>query len=1052
MLPNQFMRAFDRCFDHFDNQTDIVLEKSALYCTAQWICHNYQYAEVGRDDVSRIINSTHMRKVLQILYPQNNYKLDIDRLHRLCHQIRKAKMTGDRAKLFYQYYLTCSVTDTSLFAESTNVLPLLRNGPISCTTIHLAMLFSEGKQGTRDIFSLEIPEVFKHHSDTLRNLGVNYEEFERIWDAVHYLDVSRPMRKRQKIEKAMGAYRKFKVPNTMLLQQYAQARHYTPEELRHKINPWEYAQRTLNNVIPEAGMSVDEELFNSAAYQISRELPTDVIHTVFYKGRDDSGIELALARSELKRLISCGKSCLIVNPSPVFLSEIDNLLNCSKPEINVHENSQITFAVEDQVVAFLYAQQFPKYRFVLTEDLDKELVVYELLVILARDQKMAPLWHALSLCQDKAWVFLLIPQTAMTDPSNMLARCLQNNRIHPDWILEVPAVLSKSKPRKKMLVSCRKGVPYEGRAINLLSAVTNDRGDYIALKKEQCTIPCEWLFQGKTLAQMRSAIQTAKDDVGKQARDSQVYDFSREIKICYNIIRRDGAVERARAYYRNIHRPETEINRTKGKRPNSIKTERGLRGKSEDEILHKLEQVALYDEYYDHIATDIKDYYRGHLHELTVKTMWFCCRKELLSRISYDDNWAKQMFCGENQSLSNLISGDCIPDDVVTAVEALCGPNVAGKREWLQLNLIFQVAKEEGLIGNNPLASFVHVVKEENRKKIYLLNAALKKSHFTDEEEKRMVQFLQELVPLPNKKDHAVPRYVLESKWFVGAFSLFAGLPIREICPLLWKDLHCIDGMDEMQLYITKHLNANDEVISNVNYGNKEHYRKVAVDLVLGQMLKLRKQYLMDSLGYTEGALAELPIILENEPSGRGRRKHKMITRSTARKVNNQLLSVAKIQNEIISLLEGDTQFDVNLNAYTNDLFAANFRHKAYHTCGFTVGELCYHAGNKGPDTFSRHYCDYGNDFLQYDMVHKLYRWTYMYDPSNMGESIFFSEQVIQNDCEYTTCRYTKGRAHIGLSLKPNEYAEGTVRVEIECEHGFDGMAVAFGREVCCDE
>ena len=40
------------------------------------------------------------------------------------------------------------------------------------------------------------------------------------------------------------------------------------------------------------------------------------------------------------------------------------------------------------------------------------------------------------------------------------------------------------------------------------------------------------------------------------------------------------------------------------------------------------------------------------------------------------------------------------------------GENGAGKKEWQQLYLIYQVAVDEGLLTKNPLVSIMHFVKE----------------------------------------------------------------------------------------------------------------------------------------------------------------------------------------------------------------------------------------------------------------------------------------------------------------------------------------------------
>lgn len=1040
MLSEKYRKYIDSCFRNLTNHPYGLLVKSALYCAAQWICKYHESTEVTMEDVNRLLQTSQpVRKILALLgsidRPITFY---VEVVYGLCHLIHRAKLTGSRAKLYYQYYLTCVVADTSLFADAS--VPSFEHGPLSCTLIHLALLYADGKEGTVDVFADTPTEVYARQKHVLFDvLRVEYDEFDRYWCAVHWLETSYAPRKREKIEKAIRAYKKQRVPLSGLLEHYGQLTQYSPEVLRGLTNQWEYVNRKQKASVPERGMTIEEKLFNEAAYQISREHTVDVIQTVFYKGRDDGKIECALVHSEMCRLMGLTKQCLVVNPSPASLKEIQMLY-----ESTDGEHPAVTMAVNDALVAGLYEKQFEDFQFVTIDGMLQLPTKFDHIVILARDHETAPLWPALSHCEEGAHITMLLPQTVMTTKDAIFANLMRENQIYTDWILEIPQNLTQSEPRKKMLVIGRKGNAYNGRYINLHTAHTDDGANFLTLAKTQIAVPPDWIYRGLTLAQMRHEALEAEKQPGKNKRESQVYDFSAEIKISYYIIRKAGQVERARAYYRNIHRPEVEKQRAKGKRPNDIKTERGIRGTTEEEILRKLEQVALYEEYYDHIVADILDYYSADYRVLTAKSLWFVCRKELLSRISYDESIALRMFCKTDQTLSDLVCGVSTPEDFAAAMEVVCG--AAGKKEWLQLYLIYQVAVEEGYLEQNPLASTMRIVKEQERKRRYMLNAALRKSHFTDREERRMVEFLCEPMPAGGRKGGTAPRYAVESKWLMGAFSLFAGIPIREICPLLWRDLSHIDDLEEMQLVITKHLNANEDVISNVNYGNKERFRSIAVDIILGKMLEERKRYLIEHLGYTEESLADLPIMLDAEPSGRGRRKHTRISRATARKVNKQLLSAAQIPEDIISLLEGEDKIDIDLNAERNDLFAANFRHKAYHVCGFTTGELSHHLGNKGPDTFANHYCDYGNDMLQYAMVRKLYRWTYVYDKGDRTVGVQNMTETVTCEREYTTGCYTDGLAHTELSLKPTQKSEGIFHLEIECEHGIEGTVLTIGR------
>ena len=1039
-------REIDKIYHSYGIDNSDVVEVSKWYCAAQWTFSQTDGKIDCLENVRAHVLTKVFREICGILrlhifevQLENSSRMIFD----LCQFIKDYRMFRGSAKFFYQDYLSCTVSDTSLFADPGKISA---DTTVSCTLIHLCLVYAGSSLGRAEIFSFKPSEVYKANESDLTFLGVSYEDFARYWYAVHCLEATSPMRERKKINDAVRAYSKMKAPRSALLSQYALARRFDSDELRTTANPWEYCQRSSDGVIQEKGMSIDEKLFNEAAYRISRENPADVIQGVFYKDRDDSRNESAMDRSEVKRLTRAVRNTLVVNPSPAFLVELNKCLSLNMDGRKNAAVPNFTFSVNDEQVAYIYGQQFPQFHFVLNAELDVYDSEFDHVVILARDYETAMLWHALSRCKEKGYITLLVPQSTITLADDNLFDALIENKIYVNWIMDVPTVLSESGPRKKMLLSGRKGEDFSNTIMQLIFASTDQKGEWIVPHKQGIVVPMDMLSKRMTLAQMRTVMNRAKmnGQLSAEQKDSLVYDFSREIKICYNFIVKSGKVEAARAYYRNILRPDSGTTSKKGKRANEYRTERGLRGKTKDEIIPKLEFVPFYDEYFDDIVSDIKDYYKEDQSRLTVKTMWFCCRNALLSRISYDEELAMKLFCGENQILSDLISGGCTIESLVKAVEALCGENEAGKAEWLQLYLIFQVAVEEGMIEKNPLVPFVHVVREENKKKLYMLNAALKKGHFTDREETRILEYLCEKIPLRDHKGTLVPRYVAESKWLAGAFSLFAGLPVREICPLLWSDLHYLDDEETMQIYITKHLNRNDEVISNVNYGNKAHYRKVPLDVNLARMLLLRKRFLMEQYGLSEDAISEIPIMLETESAGRGRKKRSMISRNSALAVNRQLLSAAQIPDDLVSLLEGDAQFDVNLNAYRNDLFASNFRHKAYHVCGFSAGELSYYVGNKGSDTFARHYCDYGNDFLQYDMAKKLYRWTFRHDSANDVSDAFCTEETIAGEKEYATGRFSQGRANVSLTLKPTLQAEGIVRVEIECEHGLNGTVISF--------
>ena len=1022
------------------NSNDL-LQISGWYCIAQWV---HQYAAgwnrpVRPPDIAFFLHADQYSTVLK-LCELNLFQIEenAEALAHLVGVIRHYNMTGVNARYFYRDFLCCSVADTSYFSWQSSVTS---DGALCCTLIHLCMLYAGDRLGTKKIIEVQSPMIYDAHLNTMKWFGISLEEFERCWDAVHYCDVSSPYKARPKIKDAVKIYDKYHASKRFLLEQYAVASGFDPRELRLSENPLEYIQKRSGQKVREGGLTDEDKLFLNAAYQISRETPTDIVHTLFYADRDDSNIECMVARTEIMWAQWCIHDLLIVNPSPMFLLEYSRVEGM-KQEGQVAP-SRTTFAVMDDTLCCIYGRQFPQYHFIRIDQMVHLTQQYDFILVFARDyDDRNDLWKAYRHCKDSGHMAALVPQTAITKKGETFVEELFANKIHVRLLMGVPENLRQSAPKKKVLLCGRKNERFSEK-MRLINAVADETGNWLVLEKKSYHVSMDLLKRGMTLAQM---IKVAQNKTSKP-RENEYYFFSKEILIEYIKITKKKCLVGIKASYRTIYRPKVNVRSSKGTR--TVKDyDRGLRGSSMGMILPKLQLAVLSEAFSPAIIEDIKDYYKNDLGCLSIKTMWYCCREALSYCLSYDEDIAMEFFCGEYQELSNLQSGYCVADDIVRAMAVLYGEIEIPKKKWLQLNLIFQTAIEEGLIEKNPLASFMLIVKDKFKERLYMLSAALKKSHFTEDEELRMIEFLRERIPVPRKKGDTAPRYVVESKWLAAAFSLFAGLPVREICPLLWGDLRKIeDDLEEMQVYITKHLNDQGIVISNLNYKNKEKYRKAALDMILIGMLLERLQYIKTLYGLTDDDLQELPIMLEAEPfKGRSIKQAKMLSRATAVAVKKKLLEEAKIEEEWISLLEGDQKFDYNLNAYRTDLFAANFRHKAYNYCGFRAGELCYHLGNKGPDTYSVHYCDYGDDFVQYGMVRKLNRWTYIYEPKNNRIKTSFLAEVLDDQKEYTTGFYAQGRASATATVTPSENAEGSVIVEVECRHGLEGSATTYER------
>ena len=128
-------------------------------------------------------------------------------------------------------------------------------------------------------------------------------------------------------------------------------------------------------------------------------------------------------------------------------------------------------------------------------------------------------------------------------------------------------------------------------------------------------------------------------------------------------------------------------------------------------------------------------------------------------------------------------------------------------------------------------------------------------------------------------------------------------------------------------------------------------------------------------------------------------------------------------------------ELQTDIYMYLGDLFLSNFSTKAKNTAGLTLGELNYTIGIDAPDTFSRHYCDYSNDFVQYGIIQKLDRWTAPYLP--MVQSVhYMSPAVYEKNGTFTkkTGPFRKKNTVVRMTVQNRSSAEEIL--EITAEHG----------------
>ncbi len=439
------------------------------------------------------------------------------------------------------------------------------------------------------------------------------------------------------------------------------------------------------------------------------------------------------------------------------------------------------------------------------------------------------------------------------------------------------------------------------------------------------------------------------------------------------------------------------------------------------------------------------DHYGDGLVDCSLKTICFCCRSRLLARQDYRDEIARNvLFCFGENALSALCPSDASDEDYRNAMQVVIPEDsIAVVKHWQQLNIIMKTAEESGFIPTNPIPALLPEISKRASKELRNLRNMLTKKTFTFEEEARILAYVRE------ESDAAFgPRKALrfedDSTLLLGPIHLFTGMSTREACALTWDDFESIPGLNAHRLLVYKFLSDDGAVIY---HSEGTACRKVPVAPLLADMLCSRKTYLQAMHGFTEAELRHLPFIMpNNKKTLAALSKPSFCKYDVAIRVCRSLIEKANIPTQEL-VLPGDVEaLVVDMNKYQGDIFYSNFKHRANHTCSFNRGELSYVVGNKAPDTFSQHYCDYTNDLVQYGMVQKLNRWTHMHEANVRNAAQSTSE--VSTFTRNTTVHSDRKKNHynaVSITVSsPKEVSGSYIDVLVECDHGVTGSIAVY--------
>lgn len=802
------------------------------------------------------------------------------------------------------------------------------------------------------------------------------------------------------ISEAIKAYEANGVPLRQLLSDYNDVLTY-PSELKKALNPWLYLTKGIKNLPVVSGVSVAETLFNVSAMSLYRQKPINVIKSLFYrnKSRNDSGMELYFLNT-IKESLST-ENVMIINPSPIIVE----FFQCN--------NTNNHYVVLDDTLAKLYAKQYKDADFVTIDNMEQSYDVRDLVVIASNAEEKDLIHIFESILRSSAENIYGIVQNRLIDnKQSVFWEVVQKGELSIQEIAMAPNEISISAPRKKSFIYMNKTNNERLLSFRKLEYNSSDKKIYPGKVME---VDHNELLSSSTINRLwRCRSQEPRiNNKTIEYNSATLYFFSKEIVISYTIYHDDKSFY-GKAYYAATK--NTVLPEIRGKALTS-RTEKGLRAKNTDGVITALESFPYNKKISDAIVTDIIKCYLEMGKRVSLKTLWFCMRGDLQKNRSYDDVQARELFSGK-RTISDLFPDEAKGEEIRAAIcEQLEEGEEIRELQLLKLvNMIIEIAVNRGYLGINRVSSQLPAARTRASKRQSEVRQALAKRSFEDVEERKMMEFL-----LPRCEESSLKLAVL--------IRLLTGISIKEVGGLSWNDFGYNDVTGVYKLYITKFVNNDGKVVSHALEENWEKYRVLPISEFLGELLMERKKHLQNK-GVSEEVLNDYPIVMERENISsllKGHKEEYCRPASIAKKCR-EAITKAEISSHMIILPENDNEIEIDINSYNGDIFRTNFRDKAINLAGFGLDELHYYLGLKKPDTFSQHYCDYSNEYVQLMMARKLDRWT----------SVFLTDIENKRTDENTYIGQNGGVPCVEIEIiNRGRKKNAKATIEIETAYGF---------------
>ena len=540
------------------------------------------------------------------------------------------------------------------------------------------------------------------------------------------------------------------------------------------------------------------------------------------------------------------------------------------------------------------------------------------------------------------------------------------------------SVLFESNPKKRYLVEFGKKETNQINNIALRSFeidksihidknnfIKSDSGIYFLAISDEKSLNCNAPYNGEAIDFSETNTEQKATENKRNYSKAQQVSFAPDFSIYYTMTVH-GKGKQAKCYFAKYHKPSKMDSSKKRARGRIKEGNVTVSAKDEESLVQKIIAgfpfSAKFEKLRNVAVQEIRAALKGgRLTNISLFSFAFSYADAIKKySSSFDFKFCYHMLCGTSLG-SQILNQATEADYDNAATELLSSTKTDAEKMFRQLEILLNCAVKNTILFNSqaPVFTYIETRKKQIQAKAQMRDAYTKKT-LTKKKKKNLINWLI--------------KHITEKPTYLGTMiKLLTGMTNPEVSMLTWGDFCQTDYCDYYHFKVTKQRNYKSKAEESLS--NPFKYRIVPIpvflsDLILAQRERIQKQF---KISYAE--LMGLPLITVSNENCTDFCSPNMLRLNS----NKALTNGARIPKNIVTYLESDGTEKYDLSKYNGDFFASNFRFHALNDAMMTHGEVSYILGFVPYDTFSKHYCDFTNPFLQMKLVEKLNDWCSLY-------------------------------------------------------------------------